>query len=76
MRFEWDRAKAEQNLRKHRVSFDEAITVFYDALAATFQDTGYSASEHRLITIGHSSRGRLLLVAHVERGDVIRHHQC
>ncbi len=38
MRFEWDRQKAVGNLRKHGVSFDEAITVFYDALAATFDD--------------------------------------
>lgn len=72
MKFEWDRAKAAANLKKHRVSFDEAVTVFYDPLAATFDDPDHSVSEHRLITVGLSSRGRLLVVAHVERGEGIR----
>ena len=36
MRFEWDSDKAEENRKKHRVSFDEAVTVFYDPLSATF----------------------------------------
>jgi uncharacterized DUF497 family protein len=44
MQFEWDRTKAERNLKRHRVSFDEAVTVFYDALAATFDDPDHSAS--------------------------------
>jgi uncharacterized DUF497 family protein len=51
MRFEWDRQKAEANLRKHRVSFDEAVTIFYDPLAATFEDPDHSVGEHRFITI-------------------------
>ena len=72
MHFEWDRAKAELNLAKHRVSFDEAVTVFYDPLAASFNDPDHSIGELRLITIGHSARGRLLVVAHVERGGSIR----
>ena len=72
MQFEWDRAKAEANLRKHRVSFDEAVTVFYDPLAATFDDPDHSVGERRLITVGLSSRGRLLVVAHVELGRSIR----
>ena len=72
MKFEWDRTKAEQNLKKHRVSFDEAVTVFYDPLAATFDDPDHSVGEHRFITVGHSSRGRLLVVAHVEPGENIR----
>jgi uncharacterized DUF497 family protein len=72
MKFEWDRAKAEQNLKKHRVAFDEAVTVFYDPLAATFDDPDHSVGEHRFITIGLSSRGRLLVVAHVEPGENIR----
>jgi hypothetical protein len=61
MQFEWDRRKAQQNLRKHRVSFDEAVTIFYDPLSATVDDPDHSVGEHRLITIGYSSRGRLLL---------------
>jgi uncharacterized DUF497 family protein len=42
MEFEWDPEKARRNLRKHRVSFDEAVTVFYDPLSATFHDTDHS----------------------------------
>ena len=72
MKFEWDRTKAEQNLKKHRVSFDEAVTVFYDPLAATFDDPDHSIGELRLITVGHSSRGRLLVVAHVETRESVR----
>ena len=72
MRFEWDREKAEASLRKHRVSFDEAVTVFYDPLSVTFADPDHSAGEHRFLTIGQSSRGRLLVVAHVERGAALR----
>src|SRR3990167_5834765 len=63
MQFEWDREKAKKNYRKHRVSFDEAMTVFYDPLSATFDDPDHSVGEQRLITLGYSSRGRLLVVS-------------
>jgi uncharacterized DUF497 family protein len=72
MRFEWDGTKATSNLKKHRVSFDEAVTVFYDPLAATFGDPDHSQDEGRLITVGYSARGRLLVVSHVERGGATR----
>jgi uncharacterized DUF497 family protein len=72
VRFEWHRAKAQENLRKHRVSFDEAVTVFYDPLSATFDDEDHSADEVRFITVGYSARGRLLIVAHTERGATVR----
>jgi len=72
MEFEWDRLKATQNRKKHRVSFDEAVTVFYDPLAATFDDPDRSFGERRLITIGYSFNGRLLVVVHTERGRSIR----
>lgn len=73
MQFEWDREKAKKNLKKHRVSFDEAVTVFYDPLSATFDDPDHSDDEQRLITIGYSSHHRrLLVVAHTERGKTIR----
>jgi len=72
MRFEWARDKARRNLSKHKVSFDEAVTVFYDPLAATFDDTGHSGHEQRFITIGYSSARHLLVVSHTERGDDIR----
>jgi uncharacterized protein len=72
MQFEWDREKAKRNLKKHMVSFDEAVTVFYGPLSATFNDPDHSDKERRLITIGYSSQSRLLAVAHTERGDTIR----
>jgi len=72
MRFEWDGSKSTANVRKHRVSFDEAVTVFYDALAATFEDPDHSYDESRLVTVGYSARGRLLVVCHVERGGAMR----
>jgi len=72
MQFDWDRGKAERNRKKHRVSFDEAVTVFYDPLAATFDDPDHSVGERRLVTVGRSSRGRLLVVAHIERGESVR----
>lgn len=72
MRFEWDSEKAEINLRKHRVSFDEATTVFLDPLSATFPDPDHSIGERRLITVGVSVKGRLLIVAHSERGAAVR----
>ena len=72
MHFEWDRAKAEANRRKHKVTFTEAMTVFNDPLAASFSDPDHPIGEQRLITIGYSSRQRLLVVAHVEQGETIR----
>ena len=67
MRFEWDPDKAAANIKKHKVSFDEAVTVFYDPLSATFDDPDHSHGEHRFLTIGYSSQGRLLVVCHTER---------
>lgn len=72
MRFEWDRAKAEANRRKHRVSFDEAASIFFDLLSVTIADPDHSTGERRFLTMGSSSKGRLLVVAHTERGDVLR----
>lgn len=72
MRFEWDREKAVWNRRKHGVSFDEAVTVFYDPLAATFDDPDHSGGEQRLITVGYSAQGRLLVVCHTERRGAVR----
>ena len=72
MRFDWDGIKAALNLEKHRVSFDEAVTVFYDPLAATFDDPDHSDDESRLVTVGYSAQGRFLVVCHVERGGAVR----
>lgn len=72
MKFEWDTAKAAENLAKHGVSFEEASTVFRDLLSQTGQDPDHSIGEERLITFGLSASGRLLVVAHTEQGDTIR----
>jgi len=72
VQFEWDPKKAKRNLKKHGVSFEEGVTVFYDPLSATFDDPDHSVGEHRYITIGLSSRDRLLFVAHAERGEILR----
>ena len=72
MRFDWDGNKAAANVKKHRVSFDEAVTVFYDPLAATFEDADHSDDESRLVTVGYSVRGRLLVVCHSEHGAATR----
>jgi uncharacterized DUF497 family protein len=70
--FEWDPGKARQNRRKHRISFQEAATVFGDPLAVTYPDPDHSTSEQRFITVGMSSAGQVLIVAHVDRSENIR----
>ena len=72
MIFEWDPRKAASNLKKHAVGFSEAATIFLDGLAWTFPDPDHSVAEGRFITIGLSSRGRIIVVAHAERGDRVR----
>jgi uncharacterized DUF497 family protein len=72
MRFEWDRNKAAKNRTKHNVSFEEAVTAFYDRLAVTFDDPDHSRSERRLITVGYSTQGHLLVVCHTERRGAVR----
>jgi uncharacterized DUF497 family protein len=70
--FEWDPGKARQNRRKHRVSFQEAATVFGDPLAVTYPDPDHSSSEQRFITVGMSNEGRILIVAHADGDESIR----
>ena len=74
MKFEWDPAKAAANLRKHKVSFMEAQSVFYDDFAIQFFDDGHSDDEDRFIMLGMSSIARLLVVVHCERsrGQIVR----
>ena len=72
MEFEWDPKKAAKNLRNHRVSFNEAATVFGDPLGTTIVDPNHSLVEDRYITVGMSSRRRLVMVAHTERGERVR----
>ena len=74
IRFEWDASKATANLRKHRVSFEEAKSVFYDEFAVQFFDDEHSSDEDRFLLLGLSSGTRLRIVGHCERddGEVIR----
>ncbi|QLE55338.1 BrnT family toxin [Nostoc sp. TCL26-01] len=72
MQFEWDENKAEKNLAKHGVSFDEAKTVFNDPLFLTFADPDHSFGERRFIILGESVQRRLLVVAYTERLQVTR----
>lgn len=67
--FEWDENKARENLRKHKVSFEEAKTVFNDPLLITFLDEYHSKTEERYISIGIAASNRLLLVVHTEHEE-------
>lgn len=70
--FEWDDAKAASNFKKHRVTFDEAVTVFGDSLAITFPDTDRKDGEYRSGTCGRLSSNRLLVAVHTERRNNVR----
>ena len=76
LNFEWDETKASSNRTKHGVDFDEAVTVFSDALTITITDISHSKAEARFIDMGLSVRGRLLVVVYTERGDNIRIISC
>ena len=66
--FEWDASKAKTNLAKHRISFEEATSAFYDALSITIADPDHSVSESRFLLIGMTSTGRLVVVSPTDRG--------
>ena len=72
MTYEWDPAKAAANVRKHRVTFEEAASVFLDPSALTFWDPDHSGDEDREITIGRSGRQRVVFVAHTARASRVR----
>jgi uncharacterized DUF497 family protein len=72
VRFDWDKNKAANNLSKHKVSFEEAATVFGDPLSDTFDDPDHSADERRFLIIGHSEDGKLLFVSHTDDGEIVR----
>ncbi len=69
IRFEWDERKNQQNIKKHRVSFEEAQTVFYDENAIRYYDPDHSDSEDRFIMLGLSYKLRVLVVCHCYRQD-------
>lgn len=72
MNFEWDPKKAEANVGRHGVSFDEAATVLLDPMAVSGPDPEHSIGEDRYITFGFSRLGRLLAVCHTYRPGAIR----
>lgn len=72
MKFDWDPKKAEANLRKHGVSFDEAATTFLDPHAVSGPDPDHSIGEERYITFGYSQLTRLFAVCHTYRPGAIR----
>ena len=69
---EWDPDKDESNRKKHGVSFLEASTVFDDPLAETVPDPRHSENEFRFLTVGYTSAGRLVVVAHTDREEITR----
>lgn len=76
LNFEWDEEKAKKNLKKHRVSFEEATTVFLDPFSMTISDPHHSVNEQRYIDIGSSDKGHVLVVVYTERSSNIRIISC
>ncbi len=72
LRFEWDPKKAEANLERHKIAFEEAATAFADPLSITIPDPDHSIRESRFILIGRTFAGQTVLIAHTERRDQIR----
>ncbi len=70
LKFEWNLDKANLNLKKHSVSFNEASTVFNDPLSVAFPDSSYG--EDRYVIIDLSSDSRILVVSHTDRADRLR----
>ncbi|MDP2807561.1 MAG: BrnT family toxin [bacterium] len=76
LNFEWDDEKAKTNIKKHSISFDEAITVFLDPFSLTIPDPNHSVDEQRYIFIGSSDKGRALVVVYTERRSNTRIISC
>ncbi|MCX6153499.1 MAG: BrnT family toxin [Candidatus Kapabacteria bacterium] len=72
LKFEWDEDKAKSNLKKHGITFEEAISVLNDQFSLTIEDIEHSVTEQRFIDIGFSNKNRLLVVHYTERHDKIR----
>jgi len=72
MKIEWDPNKARTNLRKHKVSFEEASTALYDTMSVTGPDPDHSVGEFRYVTFGMSAMGRVIVISHTDAGDIIR----
>jgi uncharacterized DUF497 family protein len=76
LNFEWDEEKAQENFNKHEVRFEEGKTVFNDPFLWTFPDLEHSDIEQRYLDSGYSSKGRILVVSHTERGGNVRIITC
>ncbi len=74
--FEWDEAKARENLKKHKVAFDEGKTIFNDPFLLTYPDLDSCETEERFIDIGLSARNRILVLIHTQRRGKIRIISC
>ena len=74
--FEWHEEKAKENFKKHKINFEEAKKVFNDPLLMTYPDPEHSENEQRYLSIGSSSRGRVLVAIHTEREANIRIISC
>ncbi len=74
--FEWDEDKAIANLKKHKIGFEEAKTIFADPFSITIDDPKHSVEEHRFIDIGASADGKILVVTYTEREPKIRLISC
>ncbi len=69
LRFTWDQKKARSNLRKHGISFEEALSTFYDEHAVEFYDDEHAEWEDRFLLLGLSTKHRILMVCHCYRED-------
>ena len=74
--FEWDEVKARENLKRHKVPFDEGKTIFNDPFLLTYPDIDSSEVEERYINIGLSTKNRVLVLIHTERQSKIRIISC
>ncbi|MEK6304188.1 MAG: BrnT family toxin [Acidobacteriota bacterium] len=74
--FEWDAEKAESNVKRHKVSFHEAKTIFDDPFLMTFPDPEHSNGERRYVNVGRSTKGRVMVVVHTQRGESTRIISC
>lgn len=74
--FEWDERKARANLKKHKITFEEAKTVFADPFAITIDDPKHSIDERRFVDTGASADGKILVVSYTERERKIRFISC
>jgi uncharacterized DUF497 family protein len=72
LEFEWDNKKNQSNIKKHSVSFNEAVTVFKDPCSLCYFDPDHSDEEFRFILIGVSENNNILVVSYTERDDNIR----